>query len=80
MANLLATFSIGSKQDFQVANLPLASVNFDCHNDVLQEVQGNESMTCTSWHEYVHRLGNYQAIMLHRLENFKIIFLCVAQH
>ena len=25
---LLPTFSIGSKQDFQVANLPLAAVNF----------------------------------------------------
>ena len=26
---LLPTFSIGSKQDFQVANLPLATVNFE---------------------------------------------------
>ena len=26
---LLPTFSIGSKRDFQVANLPLATLNFD---------------------------------------------------
>ena len=26
---LLPTFSLGNKQDFQVANLPLAAVNFE---------------------------------------------------
>ena len=51
---LLPTFSLGNKQDFQVANLPLAAVNFEPWNIVVCSRQVGTEIAFRRWWNAKH--------------------------